>query len=142
MFCRIIKVAMYGIPCTWVNAWSNVEISTKITLFISQYKIIWYDSNGHGCYILKYYYSNIWIIHVQSPTNIPKSMWKLIFNVTNVIFIFGSPKRKTTKSRWIMTHVELSKTYVFGTKKLKTKQKLQFIWTYDNMIKFELFKSP
>jgi hypothetical protein len=26
------------------------------------------------------------IIHVQSPTNLPKSMWKLVFNVTNVIF--------------------------------------------------------
>jgi len=26
--------------------------------------------------------------------------------------------------------------YDFGTKKLKNKQKLQFIWTYENMVKF------
>ncbi len=34
------------------------------------------------------------------------------------------------------------KKYAFGTKKLKNKQKLQFIWTYENMVKFEPFKSP
>jgi len=28
------------------------------------------------------------------------------------------------------------KKYVFGTKKLKNKQKLQLIWTYENMVKF------
>ncbi len=26
--------------------------------------------------------------------------------------------------------------YAFGTKNLKNKQKLQFIWTYENMVKF------
>jgi hypothetical protein len=31
-------------------------------------------------------YSNLWIIHVQSFTNLLKSMWKLLFNVPNVIF--------------------------------------------------------
>jgi hypothetical protein len=30
-------------------------------------------------------------------------------------------KEKLTKSRWIMTHVKLSKTYDLGTKKLKKK---------------------
>jgi hypothetical protein len=30
-----------------------------------------------------------------------------------------------------VTHV-----YAFGTKKLENKQKLQFIWTYENMVKF------
>jgi hypothetical protein len=35
-----------------------------------------------------------------------------------------------------MTHVKLSKTYAFETKEFKNKQKLQFIWTYENMIKF------
>ncbi len=34
------------------------------------------------------------------------------------------------------------KEYAFGTKKLKNKQKLQFIWTYENMVKFGPFKSP
>jgi hypothetical protein len=28
------------------------------------------------------------------------------------------------------------KKNVFGTKKLKNKQKLQLIWTYENMVKF------
>jgi hypothetical protein len=34
------------------------------------------------------------------------------------------------------------KKYAFGAKKLKNKQKLQFIWTYENMVKFEPFRSP
>jgi hypothetical protein len=38
-----------------------------------------------------------WIIHVQSLTNFPKSMWKLIFNVVDVILKFESHKRKTQK---------------------------------------------
>jgi hypothetical protein len=41
--------------------------------------------------------------------------------------------RKTHK---IQMNVKLSKTYAFETKKLKNKQKLQLIWTYENMIKF------
>jgi hypothetical protein len=49
-------------------------------------KIFWNDSNGHNCYALKCYYSNIWIIHAQSPTNLPKSMWKFIVNVVDVIY--------------------------------------------------------
>ncbi len=28
------------------------------------------------------------------------------------------------------------KKYAFGTKKLKNKEKLQIIWTYENMVKF------
>jgi mitochondrial fission protein ELM1 len=47
--------------------------------------------------ILKKKKSNIWIIHVQSPINLPKSMWKLVFNVANVIFWFGSPEKETHK---------------------------------------------
>jgi hypothetical protein len=45
------------------------------------------DPNGHGCYFLKCYYYNLWTIHVQSPINLPKSMWKLVFNVVDVIFL-------------------------------------------------------
>jgi hypothetical protein len=63
--------------------WFNIN---KFTLPKNPYKIFLNDSNGHGCYFLKYYYFNIWIIHIQSSTNLFKSMWKLIFNVTNVIF--------------------------------------------------------
>jgi hypothetical protein len=62
----------------------------EITLRITPYKILENDSNGHGGYFLKYYYSNLWIIHVQSPTNLSKSMRKLKFNVIDVILKFGS----------------------------------------------------
>jgi hypothetical protein len=33
------------------------------------------------------------------------------------------------------------KKYAFGEKKLKNEQKLQLIWTYENTVKFEPFKS-
>ncbi len=71
--------------------------SVENTLPMSPYKIFLNDSNGHGCYFKKYEYSNMWIIHVQSSTNLPKCMWKLVFNVADVIFWFGSFKRKTLK---------------------------------------------
>ncbi len=34
------------------------------------------------------------------------------------------------------------KKYAFGINFLKNKQKLQLIWTYENMVKFEPFKNP
>jgi hypothetical protein len=91
---------------------------------------------------LKCYYYNLWIIHVQSSTNFPKSMWKLVFNVSNVIFQFGSPKTKTHKDHMNNDPCKAFKKYVFGTKKLKMKIKMQFIWTYENMVKFWPFKNP
>ncbi len=69
-----------------MNAQYNGSITTQNTLLINPYKIFLNDSSGHGYYFLKYKYSNIWIIHVQSPTNLPKFMWKLVFYVVNVIF--------------------------------------------------------
>jgi hypothetical protein len=63
-------------------------------------------------------------------------MQKFVFNVVDVIFKFGSLKRKPIKFKRIMAHLKLSKTHFFGPKKLKNKQKLQFIWTYENMVKF------
>jgi len=57
----------------WMHDW----------LFQYQQKL---HSNGHGCYLKKCYYPNLWIIHVQSFTNLPKSMWKFVFNVMDVIF--------------------------------------------------------
>jgi len=45
-------------------------------------------------------------------------------------------KGKPIKSIKIMPHLKLSKTYVSRTKLLKKKQKLQLIWTYENMAKF------
>ncbi len=94
-----------------MNARLNVSIFAKIVLFISQYKFFKNDSNGHGFYFKFFYYSNIWIIHVQWPTNLPKSMWKLAFNVVDVIFEFGNFKSKTHKVIRTITHLRLSKTY-------------------------------
>jgi hypothetical protein len=83
---------------------------------MSPNKIFLNDSNGHGCCFLKCYYSNLWIIHVQSFTNLPKSMWKFIFNVTNVFLNFKVLKGKPTKSIWIMVHLKLSKNMLSGQK--------------------------
>ncbi len=99
-----------------VDASYGGSISIEITLPTSPYNILQNDSKGHGCYFKKYYYSNIWIIHVQSPTNLPKSMWKYLFNVANVILKYGSPKRKTHKVHRINASSKTFKNYVFGTK--------------------------
>ncbi len=48
-------------------------------------------------------------------------MWKILFNVTNVIFKFENPKRKAHKVLTNNDPCKVSKTYVFGTKKLKNK---------------------
>jgi hypothetical protein len=53
---------------------------------MSPNKIFLNDSNGHGCCFKECYYSNLWITHGKLLTNLPKSMWKFIFNVVNVIF--------------------------------------------------------
>jgi hypothetical protein len=45
------------------------------------------------------------------------------------------PKEKPIKSKRTMPHLKHSKTYVSGTMFLKNKQKLQLIWTYENMVK-------
>jgi hypothetical protein len=68
---------------------------------------IFLNSNGHGYYFKKYYYFNLWIIHAQSPTKLPKSMWNYMFNVTNVIFNLEVLKGKPTKSIWLMAHLKL-----------------------------------
>ncbi len=44
-------------------------------------------------------------------------------------------KRKLTKSIKIMPHLKFSKNR-FWDKKIEQKQKLQLIWTYENMVKF------
>jgi hypothetical protein len=59
-----------------------------------------------------------------------------------LFFNLEVPKGKPTKSIWIMTPSKTFKKYAFETKKFKNKQKLQFIWTSENMVKFEPFKSP
>jgi hypothetical protein len=42
-----------------VNAWYNGSITIEITLLVSPYRILLNDSNGHNCYLKKYYYFNI-----------------------------------------------------------------------------------
>jgi hypothetical protein len=79
--CRLISPWIH----IWVNAWLTGSISTEIKLPISPYKIFLNDWNEHGCYFFKCYYFDLWIIHVQSLINLPKSMWKVVCNVINVI---------------------------------------------------------
>ncbi len=55
-------------------------------------------------------------------------MWKLIFNVDNVIFWFGSLKRKTHKVQKNNAPFKTFKKMLLGQKKIeKKKQKLQLI---------------
>ncbi len=63
-------------------------------------------------------------------------MKKFVCNVIDVIFKFGNPKRKTHKVHKNNAPSKTFKKYAFGTKNLKNKQKLQFIWTYENIVKF------
>jgi len=84
----------------------------------------------------KCYYFNFWIIHVQSLVNILKSMWKLVFNVTTIIFYLKVLKGKPTKSRWIMTYVKLSKK-LFWNKKIEKQTKIAThmdIWKYGQIL--------
>jgi len=116
-----------------VNAWYNGSILAKITFPISPYKIFKNDSNGYGCYFKKCYYFNLWIIHVQSLTNLPKSTWKLVFNVVDVFFHyykmwvqFTSPclvdqwiHSKSSEIIW-HTRTPFDVVFKFGNSKRKT----------------------
>jgi hypothetical protein len=102
-----------------VNAWYSGSISIKITFFISPYKIFKNVSNGHGCYFLKYYYSNLWIIYVQSPTNLPKFIKKFVFNIIDAILKIGSPKKKTHKVHMNNAPCKAFKNILLGLKNWK-----------------------
>jgi hypothetical protein len=88
--------------------------------------------------IIFYYYSNLWIIYVQWPTNLPKSMWNFIFNVTNVIFQFGSPKRNVHKVHMNNALCKNFKCIYFWNKEIEKQTKNV---TYENMVN-QPFKSP
>jgi hypothetical protein len=45
---------LYGVDASYGGS-----ISIEVTFPTSPYKIVHNDSNGHGCYFLKYYYVNI-----------------------------------------------------------------------------------
>jgi len=59
--------------------------------------------------------------HLQTFPNLCEN-WYLM--LTNVIFWFVSPKRKTYKVQRNSAPFKIFKKYVFETKKLKNKQKL------------------
>ncbi len=99
--------------------WLNIDKNTFPT---SLYNIFLNDSNEHGCYFLKCYCLNLWIILVQSPTNLPKSMWKLVFNIIDVILKFGSPKRNTHKVQRNNAPFKTFKKYALGQRNWKTKK--------------------
>ncbi len=63
-------------------------------------------------------------------------MWKFVLNVTDVIFWFGSPKRKTHKVKRNNAPSKTFKKYDFATIFLNNKQKLKLKWTYANIVKF------
>jgi hypothetical protein len=112
------KICVHTI--TRVDVIYGGSILAETTLFTSPYKIFLNDSNGHGCYFKKCYYFNIWIIHVQSPTNLPKSMWKLVLNVIDVILKkLEALKGKPTKSIKIMPHLKFSKNMLLGQRNWK-----------------------
>ncbi len=71
----------------------------------------------HCCYLKKYYYSNIWIIHIQSPTKLSKFMWKVVFNVVDVILKFGSCKRITHKVDKKQCPIQNFQNHIFWDKK-------------------------
>jgi hypothetical protein len=63
-------------------------------------------------------------------------MWELVYNVTNVIFEFGSSKRKTHKFFKNNAPSQIFKTYVFGTKNWKTKKIATHmdLWKYGQVL--------
>ncbi len=74
---------------------------------------------------------------VQSPINLSKSMWKLVFNVANVIFKFGSPKRKTHKVHKNNAPSKTFKKYDFGITFLKLQIKIAIhmnLWKYGQIL--------
>jgi hypothetical protein len=64
--------------------------------------------------------------HLQTFPNLCEN-WYLMYLMS--FFNLEVLKEKPIKSKGIMPHLKLSKN-------LKNKQKLQFIWTYENMVKF------
>ncbi len=74
--------------------------------------------------------------NTSSITYTPSQIYvKTGIEVGDVIFWFGSPKRKTHKVQRNNAPFKKKSLKKFGTKKLKNKQKLQLIWIYENMVK-------
>ncbi len=63
-------------------------------------------------------------------------MWKFIFNFIDVIFKFGSPKRKTHKVHLKLPHLKLSKKF-FWDQKFEKQTKIAThmdLWKYDQIL--------
>ncbi len=77
------------------------------------------------------------MIHVQSPTFLPKSMWKLVFNVIDVIFKFGNLKRKTHKVHRNNVPSKTFKCICFWDKEIEKQTKIvshMDLWKYGQIL--------
>jgi len=77
------------------------------------------------------------MIHVQSPTFLPKSMWKLVFNVIDVIFEFGNLKKKTHKVHTNNVPFKTFKSICFWDKEIEKQKKIvthMDIWKYGQIL--------
>ncbi len=69
--------------------------------------------------------------------NLPKSMWKLIFNFVDAIFKFESPKRKTHKVHKNNVPCKTFKKYAFGIKKIEKQTHIAIhmnLWKYGQIL--------
>ncbi len=76
-------------------------------------------------------------IHVQSLTNLPKSMWKLVFNVVNVIFWFWSSREKTHKVQRNNASFKTFKNICFWDKNFEKQTKIvthMDLWKYGQIL--------
>jgi hypothetical protein len=72
----------------------------------------------------------------KSPANYPKSMWKLVFNVVDVILKFQNLKRKTYKAHKNNAPFKTFKKYDFG-KKIEKQTKITThmdLWKYGQIL--------
>jgi len=108
----------------WVNANYGGSLLNTLKLPTSPWEICKKCSNGYGCYFLKCYCCNLWLVNVQSFKNSHNCTSTLTLTKANAIFQFGSSKMTTHKVHINNASSKNSKSICFGTKKLKNKEKL------------------
>jgi hypothetical protein len=114
----------------WFNIDKNYTPYKSIQDFFKWFKWTW-------LLLFKCYYFNFWIINVQSLIKLPKSMWKLVFNVVDIIFKFGDPRKKTHKVQRNNAPSKNFKKYACGLNIWKTNKNcnlygLMKIWSNFN----------
>ncbi len=129
-------------PYSLVDAQSSGSFSTflhSLQVHTRFFKVIQMDM---VVTFLKKINYNIWIIHVQSLINLPKSMWKFVFNVIDVILKFGSPGRKTHKVYKNNSPSKAFKKLLLGQKKKKKKKKKiathMDLWKYGQILTIQM----